>query len=50
MSAQPILQVVICAWCPEAPALTARATANGVKVSHGLCPRCVAELANEPAD
>jgi hypothetical protein len=33
---------VVCAWCPDAAEQTARATRQGVEVSHGLCPTCAA--------
>ena len=30
----------ICAWCPDSRDRTAKATAEGMAVTHGICPAC----------
>ena len=40
----------ICAWCPDAAAKTAAATADGQLVSHGLCPACAKRVAEADSD
>ena len=32
--------IEICAWCPDSRERTAKATAKGMAVTHGICPAC----------
>lgn len=34
----------ICAWCPFARIKTWLLARVGIRVSHGICPRCLARL------
>jgi hypothetical protein len=45
---QPAPTIVsVCGWCPDAREQTARFTAQGRLVSHGMCPVCVAKMEAE---
>jgi hypothetical protein len=42
---RPARMVTYCAWCVDSAQLTAEAHAEGLTVSHGICPRHQAEWA-----
>lgn len=42
--------ITLCAWCPDAAAKLAAATAAGHTVTHGICAACAKRVAEEDAE